>query len=206
MQPHSHGNHGFPFGINGYYVSGLVELQQSQHPQYNEPQQPQYHPQQHQQQWQGHIVPFLNPHVHASSILSYPTFDSLFQKQVKETNQFINNQSDKMKLLLQQHQRELQLASQQIMTRKKEEIAKAAKKTQELEKLVRRFETENTEFEKIVKERETTIITLHNKLEEEKKKSNMFVENDTKSCCDESEEAGAEPLVPEGIHMNPLTF
>jgi len=92
MQPHSHGNHGFPFGINGYYVGGIVGLQQSQHPQHIELQKAQYHQPQNQRQWQGHVVPFSNPHGQASSILSYPTFDSLFEKQIKETNQFINNQ------------------------------------------------------------------------------------------------------------------
>jgi len=92
MQPHSHGNHGFSFSINDYRLVRLTELQQSQHPQHNEPQRPQYHPPQHQQQGQGHVLPTSNPHVHASSILSYPTFDSLFEKQVQETNQVINNQ------------------------------------------------------------------------------------------------------------------
>lgn len=92
MQPHSHGNHGFPFGINGYYVGGIAGLQQSQHPEHNEQQQLQYHQPQNQQLWHGHVVPFFNPHVQASSILSYPSFDSLFEKQVMETNQFINNQ------------------------------------------------------------------------------------------------------------------
>lgn len=103
-----------------------------------------------------------------------------------------------MKLLLQQHQRELQLTSQQIMTKKKEEIAKLANKTHELENLVRRLEAENKEFEKKVKEREATIITLHNKLEEEKKKLRMFVENDAKSCTGESEEVSLEKRVRRG--------
>ena len=93
------------------------------------------------------------------------------------------------------------MASQQIMTIKNEEIAKTAKKTQELEKLVRRFETENRGFEKIVKEMEATIITLHNKLEEEKKKQNMFIENDAKSCCGESEEVRPEKCVRRGNNI-----
>jgi len=106
-----------------------------------------------------------------------------------------------MKLLLQQHQRELQVASQQIMTIKKEEIAKFAKKTQELENLVRRFEAENKEFEKILKEMEATIITLYNKLEEEKKKPRMFVENDAKSYTGESEEVRLEKRVRRGNNI-----
>jgi len=91
MQPHSHGNHDFPICIN-HYVRGLAELQQLQHATHNQQQQPQYQPLQHQQQCQGHAIPIYGPHINASSTLSYPSFNYLFEKQGKETNQFINNQ------------------------------------------------------------------------------------------------------------------
>jgi len=88
--------------------------------------------------------------------------------------------------------------SQQTMTIKTEEIAKFAKKTHELENLVRRVEAENKELEKILMEREETIITLHNKLEEEKKKPRTFVEE---SCTDESEEVSLEKCVRHGNNI-----
>jgi len=91
MQLHSHGNHDFPICIN-HYVRGLAELQQRQHATHNQQHQPQYQPLQHQQQCQGHAIPIYSPHINASSTLSYPSFNSLFEKQGKETNQFINNQ------------------------------------------------------------------------------------------------------------------
>lgn len=106
-----------------------------------------------------------------------------------------------MNLLLQKHQMELQVALQQIMAIKNEEIAKAANKAQEMENLIRRFEAEKSEFEKIVKEREAMIITLHNKLEEEKKKLRVFMENDAKSCCGENDEVRTEKRVRRGNNI-----
>jgi len=93
------------------------------------------------------------------------------------------------------------MALQQIMAIKNEEIAKAANKAQEMENLLRRFEAEKREFEKIVKEREAMIITLHNKLEEEKKKPRVFMENDAKSCCGENEEVRTEKRVRRGNNI-----
>jgi len=100
-----------------------------------------------------------------------------------------------------QHQiRELQVAtlknmeiySRQIMTKANEEIAKAVKKNQEMENLLRSLETEKRFLKEITEERGATTIALHNKLKEEKKRARMVVLNDAESCCGESEEARAE--------------
>ncbi|KAK2379579.1 hypothetical protein QL285_067364 [Trifolium repens] len=155
MQPHTHGNNGFPFCINGYCSDGLAELQQSQHPQQQQ-QQPQHHHQLH-----GQFVPT-------------PTFASLFEKQRQQTDQFINTQNTQMKLMLQQHQRELQVTaiknmgiySQQVMARKNEEITTAEKKKKEMENILRSLELEKRELKKIYEEKGAIAITLRNKLEE----------------------------------------
>ncbi|GAU44296.1 hypothetical protein TSUD_267910 [Trifolium subterraneum] len=197
MQPHSHGNNGFPFCINGYCSGGLAELQQSQHPQQQQ-QQKQQQQQQHQQQppppqhhyqLQGQVVPI-------------PIFVSLFEKQRQQTNQLINTQNTQMNLMLQQHQRELQataiksmgIYSQQVMARKNEEITKAEKKMKEMENILRSLELEKRELKKISEEKGAIAIALRNKLEEEKKKKRlrMPVANDVESCCGENEESRAK--------------
>jgi len=83
MNPYSHDNHGLPSSTNDFFSVGLAELQQHQHPQHN---------QQQQQQWQRNFVHIPNPHIHASNIISSPTFVGLFQKQGQETDQLINIQ------------------------------------------------------------------------------------------------------------------
>jgi len=114
-------------------------------------------------------------------------------------NVFLLSQNGQIKLMLQHQIRELQVAtlknmeiySRQIMTKANEEIAKAVKKNQEMENLLRSLETEKRFLKRIAEERGATTIALHNKLEEEKKRASMVVLNDAESCCGESEEARA---------------
>ncbi|CAJ2655275.1 unnamed protein product [Trifolium pratense] len=200
MQPHSHGNNGFPFCINGHCSCGLAQLQQSQYPQQ------QQQPPQHHHQLHGH-VPIHNPPVHASN---YPTFASLFEKQRQQTDQFINIQNNQMKLMLQQHQMELQVTAvrsmgiyAQAMVRKNEEITKAEKKKKEMENILRCLELEKRELKKISEEKGAIAITLRNKLEEEKKNKRlrMLVTNDVESCCGENEEPRPKKCVKLGSNM-----
>ncbi|KAK2379986.1 hypothetical protein P8452_36323 [Trifolium repens] len=60
--PHTHGNHGFPFYNNGVYSGALTESQQQQSHQ----QQPQY---QHHQQQLGQAYVVLNPNPHCKHML-----------------------------------------------------------------------------------------------------------------------------------------
>jgi hypothetical protein len=78
--PHPHGNHCFPFSVNGVYSDGLAESQQRQNPQ----QQP--------QQEQAYVSLNPNPYVHASNVLNSPTLATLFDKQNQETEQFVRIQ------------------------------------------------------------------------------------------------------------------
>ncbi|GAU29089.1 hypothetical protein TSUD_58550 [Trifolium subterraneum] len=192
MIPHSHGNNGFPFCINDYFSSELAELQQSQHPQQQQLQpQPQHH-----HQLQGQVVPI---------------FASLFEKQRQQTDQLINTQNTQLKIMLQQHQRELQLTaikrmgiySQQVLARKNEEITKAEKKNKEMENILRSLELEKSELKKISEEKGAIAIALRNQLEEEKKKKRlrMLVANDAESCCSENEEARVKKCVKLGNNM-----
>jgi hypothetical protein len=85
--PHTHGNHGFPFYNNGVYSGALTESQQQQSHQ----QQPQY--QHHQQQLgQAYVVLNPNPHVDVSSFLNSPTLATLFEKQKHEAEQYVRIQ------------------------------------------------------------------------------------------------------------------
>ncbi|GAU50761.1 hypothetical protein TSUD_272760 [Trifolium subterraneum] len=187
----THGNHGFPFYINGVYPGALAESQQRQSHQ----QQPQY--QHHQQQLgQAHVVLNSNPHVHASNVLNSPTLATLFEKQKQEAEQFVRIQHDKLKLVL-QHQREKQVVilkslenySQQVLITKNEEIERAALKNKVLENRLNNLEEEKRDLKKKLEEREAMVIALHNQLEEEKKRARMFVENDGEACYGEIEEA-----------------
>jgi len=106
-----------------------------------------------------------------------------------------------MVLMLQNHQREIEVASQKILTIKNEEIAKVANKTQEMENLLRSLQIKNRELKKKVDEREAMVVALHTKLDEEKKKTRMFEENDAESCCGENEEVRAVKCVRRGKNI-----
>jgi E3 ubiquitin-protein ligase BOI-like protein len=116
-----------------------------------------------------------------------------------------------MKLMLQQHQRELQVTaiknmgiySQQVMARKNEEITTAEKKKKEMENILRSLELEKRELKKIYEEKGAIAITLRNKLEEEKNKKRlrMLVADDVESCCGENEEARAKKCAKLGNNV-----
>jgi len=98
-------------------------------------------------------------------------------------------------MMLQNHQREIEVASQQILKIKNEEIAKVANKSHEMENLLRSLQTKNRELKKRIDEREATVVALHTMLDEEKKKTRMFEENDAESCCGENEEVRADKCI-----------
>jgi len=111
-------------------------------------------------------------------------------------------QNDQIKFMLQHHSeqqvatfRSMEIYSHQILTRKNEEIAKVAKKNLDLENLLRRLEAEKRQLKGIALERGAMVITLHTKLEEEKKRVRMLMENDAESSCGEKEEIRAEKRV-----------
>ncbi|AES90627.1 zinc finger, C3HC4 type (RING finger) protein [Medicago truncatula] len=89
----------------------------------------------------------------------------------------------------------MEIYSQQILTRKNEEIAKVAKEKLEMEVLLRRLEAEKMELKRITLKRRAMVITLHTKLEEEKERVTMLVENDAESSCGEKEEVRAQKHV-----------
>ncbi|CAK8576639.1 unnamed protein product [Lathyrus sativus] len=165
MLPYSDANYDFSSG-------GFVELHQ---------------PSQYQHQRERYVQ--------ASNTIDSPTLVTLLKKQESETNQFHRIQNDKLKFML-QYQRELQesavrrmeIYSQQILKRKDEEIAKGAKKNQELEYIIRSLENEKMKLKRVAEEKGAMTIDLHNKLEEEKKRARMLVaNNDVESCCSNEE-------------------
>ncbi|KAL5055566.1 hypothetical protein RYX36_036248 [Vicia faba] len=93
----------------------------------------------------------------------------------------------------------MEIYSQQTLKRVDEEIAKGAKKKQELENILRSLENEKMKLKRVAEEKEAMAIDLHNKLEEGKKRVRMLVaNNDAESCCGENEEARAEKRVRQG--------
>ncbi|XP_058733580.1 probable BOI-related E3 ubiquitin-protein ligase 2 [Vicia villosa] len=179
MLPYSDADHDF-------FSCGFVELHQPHHQQH------------HQHQWLRYV--------HASNTLNSTTIVTLLKKQEQETNQFLKIQTDQMKFML-QHQRELQEGAirrmkiylQQILKTKDGEIAKGAKKYQELKNIIKSLESEQMKLKRMTEENGAMAIYLHNKLEEGEKRLRILVgNNDAESCCGENEEARAKKHVRHG--------
>jgi E3 ubiquitin-protein ligase BOI-like protein len=109
-----------------------------------------------------------------------------------------------------QTQREKQVAalrsmknySEQILiTKNGEEIARAALKNKVLENRINSLEAEKRELKRIVEEREAMVIALHKRMEEDKMRVRMFVENDAESCCGEIEEARAAKYLRSEVNI-----
>ncbi|KAL5055565.1 hypothetical protein RYX36_036247 [Vicia faba] len=157
-----------------------------------------HQPLQYQHQWERYG--------HASNTLNSPSLVTLLEKQEHETDRFLRIQNDKLKFML-EYQRERQEGAvrrmeiywQQILKRKDEEIAKGAKKKQELENILRSLENEKMKLKRVAEEKGAMAMDLHNKLKEGKKRIRMLVaNNDAESCCGENEEARAKKHVRRG--------
>jgi E3 ubiquitin-protein ligase BOI-like protein len=97
--------------------------------------------------------------------------------------------------------RSLETYSHQVLITKNEEIARVALKNKVLENLLNSLEAEKKELKIIVEEREAMVIALHKRMEEEKMRVRMFVENDAESCCGEIEEARAAKYLRSEVNI-----
>lgn len=90
--------------------------------------------------------------------------------------------------------KKIELRTAVMLRQKEEEIAKAAKKTMELEIFLRKLETENQLWQRIAQENEAMAISLNSKLDQMREKVSNCLD-DEESCCDMNS-AGAEEEIP----------
>ncbi|KAF8410406.1 hypothetical protein HHK36_002935 [Tetracentron sinense] len=116
------------------------------------------------------------------------------EKQKHEIDRYIALQSERLRSILQEQRkqhlaillRRLESKTSSLLRQKEEEIAKAAKKTMELEDCLRRAEIEKQTWQRVAKENEAMAIALNNTLEQIREEACCFSSGaeDAESCCD----------------------
>ncbi|XP_055808393.1 probable BOI-related E3 ubiquitin-protein ligase 2 [Solanum dulcamara] len=168
--------------------------------------QPQHQQQQQQpcltqiQQQQLHILNQKNNsqnlmNTNYTQSLMFPhTLASLFEKQRVEIDHFISLQNERLRLALQE-QRKQQVALilrnyeskiHLLLRQKDEEIAKACKRSKELEDFLKRVEMENQTWQRIANENEAIAVSLNKTIEQLRENACFQSTNvgDAESCCD----------------------
>lgn len=133
-----------------------------------------------------------------------PSFSDQLEKQRQEIDRFITLQNERLKLTLQEqrkHQlgaimRKLEAKAMQLMRQKDDEIARATKRTIELEEIIRKMEIENQEWQRLAAENEAMVVSLNNTLVQIKEQQlqqvcclttssscSSNVVDDAESCC-----------------------
>ncbi|KAK4437625.1 putative BOI-related E3 ubiquitin-protein ligase 2 [Sesamum alatum] len=158
----------------------------------------QEHQHQHQQQQQliMHKSPFLLPTTddhHQSMLLSH-SVSAHIENQRMEIDLFINSQNERLRLALQEQRRQ-QMAMfmkkyeskiQFIIKQKEEEMARAAKKSMELQDFLKRMELENQTWQRVAKENEAMVASLNSTIGRLREAAGNAAE-DAESCCVEEE-------------------
>ncbi|XP_043713079.1 probable BOI-related E3 ubiquitin-protein ligase 2 [Telopea speciosissima] len=147
-----------------------------------------------------------NPLISSSSSQSNPlsmafseSLAAQIDKQGLEIDRFILLQNERIRLALQEqrkHQvaillRKMESKTVSLLRQKDEDIARAAKRTMELEVCLRRMEMENQAWQRVTKENEDMVMVLNNALEQVKENVCCFPSagaEDAESCCDISQE------------------
>ncbi|XP_043714478.1 probable BOI-related E3 ubiquitin-protein ligase 2 [Telopea speciosissima] len=137
-----------------------------------------------------------------SSSLSMAFSESLaaaqIDKQALEIDRYIQLQNERIRLALQEqrkHQmaiflRRMESKAVSLLRQKDEDIARAAKRTMELEECLRKAEMENQAWQRFTKEKEAMVMALNNTIEHVKQNVFHFPSagaEDTGSCCDISQ-------------------
>ncbi|GAB2225218.1 hypothetical protein Droror1_Dr00006009 [Drosera rotundifolia] len=120
---------------------------------------------------------------------------ALFAKQNRELDAYMELQSQRLRLALQEQNkrqmvsllRELESKSTFLLAQKDEEITNANKRTIELHELVRKLEAENQVWKAVAMENEAMVAALNTAIEQMKEKviegSPNNVADDAESCC-----------------------
>ncbi|KAL0383927.1 UNVERIFIED_CONTAM: putative BOI-related E3 ubiquitin-protein ligase 2 [Sesamum radiatum] len=144
-----------------------------------------------------HKSPFLLPtddHHHQSMLLSHTIDSAHIENQRMEIDFFINSQNERLRLALQE-QRKQQIALfmkkyeskiQFLIKQKEEEIARAAKKSMELQDFLKRMEVENQTWQRVARENEAMVASLNSTIERLREEAGNAAE-DAESCCVEEE-------------------
>ncbi|XP_021851979.2 probable BOI-related E3 ubiquitin-protein ligase 2 [Spinacia oleracea] len=119
-----------------------------------------------------------------------PSFSNQLEKQRQEIDRFITLQNERLKMALQEQRkqqlatlmRELKAKATQIMHQKDEEIARAAKRTMDLEEIIQRMEIENQEWQRLATENEAMVHSLNNTLVQLKEQQNQQQGSISSSC------------------------
>ncbi|KAJ9189556.1 hypothetical protein P3X46_000834 [Hevea brasiliensis] len=134
---------------------------------------------------------------YSQSIVAYD------EKQRQEIDHYIRLQNERLRLFLQEQTKQ-QLASMMkrieskallLLRQKDEEIARAAKRTAELEDFLKRLEMESQVWQRVAQENEAMVISLDNTIEQLREKASCCFENgaeDAESCCDMNREEEEE--------------
>ncbi|GAB2219469.1 hypothetical protein Drorol1_Dr00007105 [Drosera rotundifolia] len=120
--------------------------------------------------------------------------DALFEKQSREMDAYITLQNKRLKLSYQEYLKQqvtslsntLEAKTSILLKHKDEEIARARKRSTELEEFVAKLELENQLWQRVASENETMIMSLNATIEQLKEKANCSpsnVANDAESCC-----------------------
>ncbi|XP_061372477.1 probable BOI-related E3 ubiquitin-protein ligase 3 [Gastrolobium bilobum] len=135
-----------------------------------------------------------------NSLLYSQSLDLELHKQRDEIDQYITSHNEKLRTMMQEHRmqqvaallKKMESQALCVLIQKDEQIAHAAKKMTELEDFVRRLEAENQSWQRVAQEKEATVLSLHNTLEQIKERDFCYFNNgvaaaeDVESCCDES--------------------
>ncbi|EXC16574.1 putative E3 ubiquitin-protein ligase MGRN1 [Morus notabilis] len=117
------------------------------------------------------------------------------EKQRQEVDQYIKLHNESLRLMLQEQRKQLMTTLIKkiepkllaLLRDKDEEIALAAKRTMELEDLLRKLESENQAWQRVAQEKEAMVVSLNNSLEQAREMASFCPSNgaeDAESCCD----------------------
>ncbi|XP_038888285.1 probable BOI-related E3 ubiquitin-protein ligase 2 [Benincasa hispida] len=156
----------------------------------------------------GSVVNFSkNPHRRAAAAAGAAGFSQCVsahvEKQRQEIDHYIRLQNESLRMALREQgkqqiaalMKKIELKTAIMLRQKEEEIAKATKKTMELEIFLRKLETENQLWQRIAQENEAMAMSLNNTLDQMREKvSNSY--DDAESCCDMNSAAAAAEQIP----------
>ncbi|OWM83960.1 probable BOI-related E3 ubiquitin-protein ligase 3 [Punica granatum] len=120
-----------------------------------------------------------------------------FDRHGEEIDHYLRLQAEGLKWLLKEQRqrqeaallRKIESRAQSLFQQKDQELARASRKTAELQSLLAKLETENQAWQRLAQENEAMVVSLSNTLEQLRGRE----EEDVESCCDEvAPDRGAE--------------
>ncbi|XP_057511849.1 probable BOI-related E3 ubiquitin-protein ligase 2 [Actinidia eriantha] len=143
----------------------------------------------------------VSNHNNHQAISSSHSIAAQIEKQRQEIDRVIHLQNERLRLALQEQRkqeaaiilRKCESRALILLKQKDEEIAKAKKRTSELEEFMRRIEIEGQTWQRMARENEAIVASLNNTIKQIRE--NQFFSNvveDAESCCDDRGEREGE--------------